>query len=215
MVKLFNIIHQTPLVNHEKVDYVNYIQYDINDPEGYNAHLVPAPTLVVGFKLIQLLYGSRNEIDILQKKVNDSLFWEFSYEENRGQHIDGVFEIVFQKILELRFHKINYEVIDPVFCNIRKENEILQQLSNVERVYLYKDMIYAYNPSKLTTYGVDLKVYDFFGFDKLSIMNSILSIAKHRYLDDAGDYFVEYKIQFPYVPNLKRYMVLLLQSPLN
>lgn len=212
MIKLINCIHATPLVSHEKVEYVNYIQYDPDQPDLYKLSLIPAPVFVVGYRIARDIYG---DIDILCKTISESVVWEFAYEENRGQHIDGVFDVVYRRILDIRFNKIKYQLIDPVFSDVTHLHQIRQAIGNVDKIYQYKDMLYAYNSMRLSIYGVDLKAYEFFGFDKNIVQEDFYNHSRFKHLDVEGDIFVEYKLQFPYVPNLKRYLVLLLQTSSN
>jgi hypothetical protein len=205
---LLNIVHNTPLVNHEKVDYVNYIETD--DPVAIRNALKPAPILLIGYKLAKNLYQKYQEVNILDKQLTNGVLWEFSYDENRSQHIEGVFNIVHKRILNVKFSTIKYELIDPIFNNIRKEEEILSKILPVDFSYITSGMIYAYNSNAKAIYGIDLKAYNFFGFNEMIIRDTIASFPHQIDLQD--DILVDYKLKFPYVNNLKRYLVLLLQT---
>ncbi|HYF98633.1 MAG TPA: hypothetical protein VD815_00930 [Candidatus Saccharimonadales bacterium] len=209
MTKLINLIYSTPLINHEKVDYVNYVEFTDGDIVAMKSKLLPAPCpiFIVGYALAKKL---NFEVDILNKEIRpNTILWEFSYEENRAEHIEGVFDVISRRILDIRYANFPYELIDPIFNNIREDHQVFELVKPVEYGYFYKDMGYLYNSAKQIIYGVDLTAYEFFGFNKGRIVGSIITQSPCK-LDPEGDIFVEYKLTFPFVNNLKRYLVLLL-----
>jgi hypothetical protein len=214
-MKLINLVHATPLVKHDIVDYVNYIQLDINDSDLVNTYLHSIsksknPVFIVGYNLAKKIYGIRvNPLD-KQIKEND-IMWEFAYEENRSDHIEGVFEVINRRIFNIKFHNIQYNLVDPIFSNIRQEHEI-SKINPIECLYVYKDMVYGFNKEVSTIYGLDLNTFDFFGFNREALLYALTSQCKNVKLDLEGDTFVEYKLRFPFADNLKRSIVLLLQD---
>lgn len=217
MIKLINLVHSAPLVNHEKVDYVNYIQVNENEAAQYVKDIIVGmPVFFVGYNLTKTIFKPVGySVDVLNKDIATWVSWEFSYEENRSSHIEGVFDVVSRRVLDIRFSGTEYELIDPIFSNIRQEDEIYPLINPVDYAYVYKEMCYLYNSVKNRIYGIDLNTYDFFGFSKSNILELITSRSKKDNIDPAGDVFVEYKLKFPFANHLKRYLVLLLQNSIE
>jgi hypothetical protein len=204
---LLNLIHNTPLVNHEKVDYVNYIEE--SDPSKLRALLKPVPILFVGYKFVKTIYPNHN--DVFEKKLGTGVYWEYAYEENRSAHIEGIFNVVFKQIFEVRYPNFKYETVDPIFNNIRNERDVISQIEPIEYSYIANNMIYVSSNNRSKVFGIDLNAYNFFGFDSEFIVNQITTRTTHV-IDNEGDVFIELKTKFPHVTNLKRYIPFLLQS---
>ena len=89
-MKLGNVIYRDQLVDHTKVDYINYVQEPINFRE-LNTDI---PTLYVGWFSMKEINHNDDLISaqpILEKKIiSNVLYWEFSFKENKAQHVEGV-----------------------------------------------------------------------------------------------------------------------------
>ncbi len=66
-MKLLNIIYNEQLINHNKLDYVNYLTLNDSEVIDHNK-LCVGPILVIGFKLYKRLYHySIYDVDILDR----------------------------------------------------------------------------------------------------------------------------------------------------
>ena len=88
-MKIGNIIFENELVNHSKVEYINYI----NEATSYDELDKTLPTLYVGWSFMKEC-NPNNEIiqnaNILHKKIiQNELFWECSFKESKSSHIKG------------------------------------------------------------------------------------------------------------------------------
>jgi hypothetical protein len=211
-MKIANIIYEKELVNHTKVEYVNYI----NELTEYRKLDKTLPTLYVGWSFMKAC-NPNNELiqhaDILHKKIiTNELYWEFNFEESKSSHIKGVESFV---NLAPQFYfqpKYLYVNLDPVFFQIADIQELMDVIpKQIDLTYNFKnEMIYVLSENKII--GVNLNMYSFFKFNIDEIKEEI-SIRSAVYMNDIDGqmYLNQYKI-FPNFSYLKRYMVVILRK---
>jgi len=209
-MKIANIIYEKELVNHTKVEYVNYI----NELTEYRKLDKTLPTLYVGWSFMKAC-NSNNELiqhaDILHKKiVTNELYWEFNFEESKSSHVKGVESFV---NLAPQFYfqpKYLYVNLDPVFFQIADIQGLMDVIpKQIDVTYNFKnEMIYVLSENKII--GVNLNMYSLFKFNIDEIKEEI-SIRSAVYINDMDGqmYLNQYKI-FPNFSYLKRYMVVIL-----
>ena len=215
MIKLGNIIYKDELVNHTKVDYINYVQKDSKELHHFDMTL---PTLTVGWNYIKdvnLMF----DLSILEKEVKENaIYWEFSFKENKAQHVDGV-EMFVRNVPYYYFRgQYEYRNIDPIFHEFKDITDLMGWLyriyikpNNIDFVYNYKNEALYFLHENII-YGIDLKVYEFFNIQKDEIINSVVSESTPYALDLEGEiYQKEYK-NYPNFVELKRYLVVLLSK---
>lgn len=211
-MKIGNIIYRDELVNHTPVKYINYIKQDIQ----YIIIDKNIPTLYVGWKFLKEVNADDPVIQaqsIFDKRIiSNQLYWEFSFDENKGDHINGVESFV-NNLPEYYFSgKYSYINLDPVFFQIKDIDDLMDMLpKKFDRLYNYKnEMLYVLMHNKI--FGVDLKMYNFFKFDIEKIV-SLLTEKAETYLPDLdGDLFAAQSKIFPTFSNLKRYLIILLSN---
>lgn len=205
MPKIGNIIYKDDLVNHTKVDYINYIKW--SDDIEYNQSL---PTLMVGWEFLKSLYPT-NTVTILNKEIEKLLlYWEFSFEEKKSEHVSGV--DLFAINVPYYYFRKNYTYIniDPIFNNIEHVEHISKNIiGEPEVVYNHKDeMLYILRPNRV--YGIDLKMYEYFNMDVNHIKSDFINLSP-KYIEDLdGSIYSEYYKSYPNFEELKRYLVVLL-----
>ena len=211
-MELANIVFEKELINHIKVDYVNYynqlIDYDSLDKS--------LPTLFVGWSFMKKC-SSNNEViqnaNILSKKiVSNELYWEMSYEESKQSHVKGV-ETFIKNIPQYYFvPKYNYINLCPIFFNLSNIDDLMDVVpKKIDSMYIHKnEMIYIQYQNKIT--GINLSQYNFFKFDTNQIKTLLTERTSQIFDDVYGElYKTQYKI-FPEFPYLKRFMVPLLTN---
>lgn len=211
-MKIANVVHDSELVNHTKVQYVNYI----NEPKSYNEMDKTLPTLYVGWSFMKVCNPDNKIIqnaDILNKQIiNNELYWEFSFIENKPSHVKGVDNFV-SIAPELYFSpKYKYVNIDPVFHNLKTIDDFINVIpKEIDVSYNYKnEMIYLLSNNII--YGINLQFYDFFRFDVDQIIENLLIRTTVAHIDlNAETYQHFYKI-FPNYTRLKRYLVTILSK---
>ncbi len=208
---LANIIHEKELVNHTKVDFVNYY----NSPVEYDKLDKSLPTLYVGWSFMKAC-NPGNEIiqnaDILRKKIiTNELYWEFSFDESKASHVKGI-EHFINLVPQFYFQpKYNYINLDPVFFQIKDVQDLMDVLpKQIEIYYNYKDeMIYMLSSGKI--WGVNLKMYEFFKFDLKEVIHNLDDRTEFSYVDLEGYKYLELYKKFPNFTHLKRYVVIFLK----
>ena len=212
-MKLGNIIHATDLVNHEKVEYINYIQDNILSFSELNFEL---PTLYVGWKYLKetnkedLIIQNQS---ILEKKiVKNLLYWEYSFNENKAQHISGIKSFVKDVPFLYFSSKYNYINIDPVFFQLYDINDLLDVLpKEIDSYYNYKgEMLYILKDNNI--WGIDLNIYEYFNFDIESVLIKITNKSTSFTTDLDGSIYQEYYKKFPDFDYLKRYIIVFLSK---
>lgn len=211
-MKIANVIHEKELVNHTRVDYVNYF----NEPKIYQELNKSLPTLYVGWNFMKACNPNDEIIqnaDILKKKIiTNELYWEFSFLESKASHVKGVDTFVG---LAPQFYftpKYQYINLDPVFFQLKDLQDLMDVIpKEITKVYNFKnEMLYLLKDNKIT--GINLKMYEFFKFDISELINTIKTRSFFYKEDLEGeDYQTYYKI-FPNFDHLKRYLVTILSK---
>lgn len=204
-MKIGNIIYDSELINHDKLDYINY--YDNIFDKNINYSL---PTLFVGWITLKNSFIDR-KFDILNKEIiKNKEYWEFNFNENKASHVNGIIDFV--NLLPKYFFEggFQYENIDPVFYNLRSIEDLFKYIpEKIDSYYNYmNEGLYFLCGNKI--YGLDLRMFNIFKFDIISILKHVdeRSVVKNNDIDgQVYQYF--YKIIPDYI-NLRRYIVCLL-----
>lgn len=215
-MKIANVIFEEELVNHSRVDYVNYI----NESKTYDEVCKRLPTLYVGWNFMKSC-NPENEViqnaDILKKKiVANELYWECSFQESKASHVKGIDNFIKQVPSFYFMPRYTYINLDPVFFLLKDVQDLMDVLpKKIDRVYHYKnEMLYVLVENKIT--GINLKMYDFFQFDT----NEIITKVRDRidsdfgfyHTDPDGETFQKYYKILPNFTHLRRYIITLLSK---
>lgn len=204
MNKIGNILYTDELVNHKKVNYINYI-------ENNNINIInnDLPTLIVGWNNVK--FNNINNISILNKTIIPyKLYWEFSFKENKQEHVYGV--DLFSKLsLNYFFEKkYNYITIDPIFQNILLVNDIFNYIvGDIKKTYLNNNMLYVLT-TKNNIYGLNLNILDFFNIKKEKIILEFSEKSIIFVKDNDNDILNKYLKYFNGFEYTKRYLVIFL-----
>jgi len=210
MLKIANIIYNTDLVNHTKQEYINYYQ-NISNISIVDFNL---PTLIVGWQYLKNINKDQNlynNISILDKLlIKNKLYWEFSFEENKSNHIDGVESFIFNIPYYYFDSNIEYILIDPVFNQIKDFDTLILYIpKNIEKIYNYRNEMLFMLTLNNKVYGIDLKMFEFFKFDMVKLLE-ILKNNSYNIINDIDGKKYEYYYQYFYFyVNLMRYIVLM------
>ncbi|MFW6242749.1 MAG: hypothetical protein ACOC2W_01165 [bacterium] len=209
-MKIANIIYDGELINHTPVDYVNYYDKPVSLDEIDNT----LPTLYVGWQSMKSVNQNSQlikNVDILDKRiVSNLLYWEFSFNEHKSQHVSGVSEFI-KKVPEYYLKpKYKYINLDPVFFQIVDVDDLMYVLpKKVDKIYQYKDeMLYILCNESIT--GINIEMYDFFEFDLNEIIERLIDRCQSHddyVLDSNSEIYTEYYKKFPDFPLLKRYII--------
>ena len=221
-MKIANIIYEKDLVNHTKVDYINYY----NEPIEYDKIDKTLPTLYVGWLFMKKCNPDNDIIqnaNILHNKiVGNELYWEFSYDENRSSHVKGIDN--FTKFIPQFYFtpKYTYVNLDPVFFQLGYIEDLMDVLpKKIDTIYNYKnEMLYILSKHEKggqtssidlkegnQISGINLKMYEFFKFNIDEILTRIGERTTDIYDDLEGETYQNYYKKLPKFQQLKRYII--------
>jgi len=207
-MKIANIIHEKELINHTKVDYINYF----NEPKVYDDLDKSLPTLYVGWSFMKACNPENplfQNADILKKKiVTNELYWEFSFRESKPSHVKGVDK--FAALVPQFFFtpKYTYINLDPVFFQLKDIQDLMDVLpkKDIIKVYNYKnEMLYILKDNRIT--GLDLRMYEFFKFSIDEIIDNLFDKTSSYTNDSEGETYQHFYKIFPNFELLRRYLV--------
>jgi hypothetical protein len=209
-MKIANIVYEGELVNHKRVEYVNY--YD--KATKYGDLDTSLPTLYVGWSLMRTINKGDelfDKADILKHRmISDLLYWEFSFAESKPSHVKGIESFI--KYVPLFYFSSNYTYtdLDPVFFQISNIQDLFDVLpKEIDRaLYSTGEMLYLLKDNKIT--GLNMKLYKFFKFNGAEIVLHIQERCSDFHDDIKGDVLMKLTKIFPNFPQLKRYLITLL-----
>lgn len=204
--KIGNILYTDEIVNHKKIEYINYI----ND---YNFYKIEnnLPTLIIGWNNVKNNKFNYENLNILNKEIlKQNLYWTFSFDENKQQHIDDV--NIFSLLLPDYYFRDRFKYInlDPVFSNINNIGMVIYHLLKKPIKTSYYDGNMIYSLCGDTIYGIDLNMYEFFNIDRDEILNIFEYKVKNLIYDLDNGIYEKYLKYFRGYEYTKRYLVTLL-----
>lgn len=156
------------------------------------------PILVVGLNEAKKLTGN---FSILEKKINDNLFWTFGKTEMRTDYERDIMRFA-NYVLEKSIQNIRYHYLDFYKMSVNRVKRFLQFLQSNENkyIYIYNDMLYIYY--KNDVFGVSLRILK---FSKVKVNKHLnkLKRNKHIYIYN-NDYKLNY--HFKKLINNKKYV---------
>lgn len=199
-----NVIYENDLVNHDKVEYINYFhKNNLDDNINYDL-----PTLYVGWKLVKEYV---KDVNILKNIIEpNKLYWTFSFDEEKAAHVKGVERFVDNVPYYYFNSRYQYINLDPVFHNIPNIEGLFNIISeNIIKTYVLKNrMLYVLSTDN-KIYGLDLEMFNFFNFDTKNIKNTLKEKSTSFFEDIDGEKHQTFYKIFPNFTFLKRYLVVL------
>lgn len=147
------------------------------------------PLLIIDYSLAKSLYPE--DIDILNTKVNDSLFWCESMIENRNNY-EICTEDFIQYCYEQSISDIKYLYVDPIQQSLHNIKRIIGKINSLTNpvYFIYRDMVYLYGDGII--FGIDLHFCEFYlNIKKEKIKNKLNSLKNSILLDN--EILIEYK----------------------
>jgi hypothetical protein len=210
-MKIANIVYEKELINHTKVDFVNYI----NEPMKYGELDKSLPTLYVGWSFMKACNPDDEIIqnaDILKKKIiSNELYWEFSFDESKASHVKGVENFIYTVPQFYFSSKYQYINLDPVFFQLRDVDDLMDVMpKQIDILYNYKgEMIYTLSSQNKIT-GINLNMYNFFQFKVDEIIQRLSERTNTIHVDLSGEIYEHYYKILPNFTQLKRYLITIL-----
>ena len=142
------------------------------------------PTLIIGWDFVKKLLPDVNK-SILNKKINDNLFWTFSSEEDLQDFNEDIDEFIDKLYLDY-VRDVNYVFIDPIFDEVKNSKELIKLIENrkFDTTYFIENFIYSYNKSSREILGFDLNYLKFLNINEIAVSDFIESISEETIIED-------------------------------
>lgn len=153
-----NIVSEIPI----KDNWLFNITNDINKIDKN------IPTLIIGWDFSKRIFKNK-KLSILNKKIDDSIFWTFSKKEKRVDY-EKDFDFFVKNSFFLTKKRIKYHYFNVLTSNLKKTKKILKILNSDKVCYIYilkNSFIYIYVNDMII--GVDFNSIDFLKIDRKRI----------------------------------------------
>ena len=149
------------------------------------------PFLVIGYNEAKSLVEN---FDILNKQLDEGVFWTFSKTEKRNDHerdINNFYNYIINNIYNnIKYYYIN--ILNIKYNKFKKLYNILLYSSNKNYIYFSKNMIYIFYDNK-NIIGLSLDIINYIGLSSDKILNK-LKTNKNNIIY-TNDSFLSYKIK--------------------
>lgn len=147
------------------------------------------PTLIIGWDSVKSLYG---DINILDKKVKDNIYWTFGKRERRN-----VMEVDVQKFkkkaMSIVSNNVKYKFFNILTAKNDKKKSFYALLKDTRRktIFSFNNMLYIYIDGTNTVVSISLRDVDYIGGDVKKIFstlynNKFVKVANDNDLKDTN-----------------------------
>lgn len=147
------------------------------------------PTLIIGWDSVKSLYG---DINILDKKVKDNIYWTFGKRERRN-----VMEVDVQKFkrkaMSITCNNVKYKFFNILTAKNDKKKSFYLLLKDTRHktVFSFNNMLYIYIDGTDTVVSISLRDVEYVGGDVKKIFstlynNKFVKVANDNDLKDTN-----------------------------
>lgn len=147
------------------------------------------PTLIIGWDSVKSLYG---DINILDKKVKDNIYWTFGKRERRN-----VMEVDVQKFkrkaMSITCNNVKYKFFNILTAKNDKKKSFYLLLKDTRHktIFSFNNMLYIYIDGTDTVVSISLRDVDYIGGDVKKIFstlynNKFVKVANDNDLKDTN-----------------------------
>lgn len=147
------------------------------------------PTLIIGWDSVKSLYG---DINILDKKVKDNIYWTFGKRERRN-----VMEVDVQKFkrkaMSITCNNVKYKFFNILTAKNDKKKSFYLLLKDTRHktIFSFNNMLYIYIDGTDTVVSISLRDVDYIGGDVKKIFstlynNKFVKVANDNELKDTN-----------------------------
>lgn len=188
----------------KKINTITYID-NVNSFDNIDN---TTPCLIVGWENARNIYN--NSINILDKKIDNNIFWTFSKTEKRTEYekdVEKFYEYCFNKLKkELTYCNIN--VLTSGYNRIKKLIKLIDCKNKNKIIYVKDEQLYICY--KNNVFGVSLSDCEYIGISSDKILNKIkrnksnILIYENDFLGNKIKTYIEdSNIIIPYLYSLK------------
>lgn len=149
------------------------------------------PTLIIGWENVKSIYG--NNISILNKQINNKIFWTFDKNERRNDYEKDINRFYYFIIRDL-INNIKYKYINVITSNFSTIKRLINFIDSEEIKHIFIDnerFIFIYY--KNTVCGVSLDDLKYLNIDIHKCLNRI-KINKNNHVIN-NDLFLSIKLR--------------------
>ncbi len=144
-----------------------------------------APTLIVGKKRAEGIFG-KDRIKVLDKKIENNVYWTFAKNERRVDFEKDVAEFN-EMIIKLIKKSVTYEYFNIFTEEAERSKKFIEWLYNggEKIIYIYEKHLYIYSshlPKKI--FGFSLNDVEYIGKDIDSVLSKISNNKNNVILDN-------------------------------
>lgn len=147
------------------------------------------PTLIIGWDSVKSLYG---DVNILDKKVKDNIYWTFGKRERRN-----VMEVDVQKFkkkaMSIVSNNVKYKFFNILTAKNDKKKSFYLLLKDTRRktIFSFNNMLYIYIDGTDTVVSISLRDVEYIGGDVKKIFstlynNKFVKVANDNDLKDTN-----------------------------
>lgn len=158
------------------------------------------PTLIIGWDIVKNIDPN---VDFINKKLSDNIFWTFKKSERRDIFEDDLYNFT-EYCYKLLITNIKYTFIDLIQFSKSEIKDTFRYIKNSEKVigYLYNNMLYLY--IEKTVYGLDLNLLKYMDYNLDETLSKIKTYCS-VFLDNK-DILIEYKDVIDMLNNEVKYV---------
>lgn len=140
------------------------------------------PTLVIGWDSVKSLYG---DVNILDKKVKDNVYWTFGKRERRN-----VMEVDVQKFkkkaMSIVSNNVKYQFFNILTESNKKKTKFYDFLkdSSEKSVFSFNNMLYIYVKRSNTVVSLSLRDVEYIGGDVKKIFSVLYKNKAVKMVED-------------------------------
>lgn len=176
------------------------VSCDFNVVKSLDQTVQGLPTLIVGWEYVKKNYPDYN---IINRKLNDNLFWTFKKTEKRELHEEDIYNFVESSYKNL-IKDVTYTFIDPILFTRKSIVKFLKFLNKTKKVISYKHDNMVYISCENYIFGVDITFTEFIGINTEKLLSKIKN--KSYIFLDKNTIFIEYKNRIENLENQVKYI---------
>lgn len=155
-----------------------------NVTDDYNNIIEGLPTLIVGWKDVKEIFENKRKISILDKRIDNNLYWTFTKYERRIDY-DKDIEFFIKYCIKLIENDIEYEYLNLLTNRYSRVKKLIKYLTskNVSYIYIYKNsFIYIFSKNKIV--GIDFNAIDFLKINRKKVYKILYSNNNKLFFSD-------------------------------
>jgi hypothetical protein len=173
------------IITKSKIDVGEYINVT-NTLDEVNLQI---PTLIIGWENVKRFYP---QVDILNKKITDTIFWTYSNREKRQEYEPDLNKFIRDLFVNLGI-TVKYTFFNVLTSKLKRIKDFIKYIqSDLPKViYVTNKNVYIYNGEQIT--GFSISDLEYYGIKKEKVINLLKRNINNRLF--FNDNFLTWKIK--------------------